>query len=245
MKLELKDRVYKLTRGKSPLSCIIPSRSSKRRPLLYFDEEQGVNRALRYARNQKSPFEDEQDGSAIIEPIIFENGMLSVPKNNPALQQFLHYHPYNGKKFVEVDYGKDAQEEVDQLNIEIDALAAAKEMSVEELEVVGRVVLSKDISTMTTSELRRDVMVFARVNPEMFMNAINDPEAKMKSTVKMFFESKLLSLRNNGRDVYFNLDGNKKRMCIIPFGANHIEYLAEWFESDEGLDIFEFLEKNL
>jgi len=98
---------------------------------------------------------------------------------------------------------------------------------------------------MSTSELRRDIMVFARVNPEMFMNAINDPEAKMKSTVKMFFESKLLSLRNNERDVYFNLDGNKKRMCIIPFGANHIEFLAEWFESDEGLEIFEFLEKNL
>jgi len=232
MKLELKDRVYKLTRGKSPLSCIIPSRSSKRRPLLYFDEEQGANRALRYARNQKSPFEDEQDGSAIIEPIIFENGMLSVPKNNPALQQFLHYHPYNNKKFVEVDYGKDAEEEVAQLNIEIDALATS-------------IVLSKDISIMSTSELKRDIMVFARVNPEMFMNAINDPEAKMKSTVKMFFESKLLSLRNNGRDVYFNLEGNKKRMCIIPFGANHIDFLAEWFESDEGLDIFEFLEKNL
>ena len=48
---------------------------------MYFDERQELNRALRYARNQKSPFEDEQDGNAIVEPIVFEDGFLSVPKN--------------------------------------------------------------------------------------------------------------------------------------------------------------------
>ena len=42
MKLELKDRVYKLTRDRAPLSCIIPSRNSSRNPLLYFDEEKGI-----------------------------------------------------------------------------------------------------------------------------------------------------------------------------------------------------------
>ena len=100
MKLEIKDRVYKLTRNKAPLSCIIPSRHSQRSPLLYFDEDKGYNRALRYARNQKSCFEDEQDGSAIVEPIIFEEGMLRVPKNNPVLQAFLHYHPLNGRSLL-------------------------------------------------------------------------------------------------------------------------------------------------
>ena len=108
MKLELKNRVYKLTQGRAPLSCIIPSRNTPRNPLLYFDEEKGYNRALRYARNQRSPFEDEQDGKAIVEPVIFTDGLLNVPKSNPVLQQFLHYHPLNGKKFVEVDYSKDA-----------------------------------------------------------------------------------------------------------------------------------------
>ena len=109
MKLEIKNRVYKLTRNKAPLSCIIPSRSSKRSPLLYFDESQGINRALRYAVNQKSCFEDEQDGNVVVTPIIFEDGLLRVPKNNPVLQQFLHYHPLNGKKFEEVVVEKDAK----------------------------------------------------------------------------------------------------------------------------------------
>ena len=52
---------------------MLPSRNTKRYPLLWFDEDKGVNRPLRYAINQKTPFEDEQDGNAIVEPIIFED----------------------------------------------------------------------------------------------------------------------------------------------------------------------------
>ena len=72
------DKTYRLLRGQAPLSFMIPGRSTNRKPLLFWDEEKGENRVPRYARNQKSPFEDEQDGSAIVEPIIFEDGMLSV-----------------------------------------------------------------------------------------------------------------------------------------------------------------------
>jgi len=49
MKIELKTRVYKLTRNKRPLSFIIPSRNTRKQPLLWFDEEKGYNRELRYA----------------------------------------------------------------------------------------------------------------------------------------------------------------------------------------------------
>ena len=91
---------------------MIPARNSRRSPLMYFDEDKGVNRALRYARNQKSPFEDEQDGNAILEPIVFEDGFLFVPKTNPVLQQFLSLHPSNGHLFMEVDKEVDATADV-------------------------------------------------------------------------------------------------------------------------------------
>ena len=245
MKFELKDRVYKLTRDRAPLSCIIPSRSSRNAALLYFDDEKGINRAIRYSINQKSCFEDEQDGNVVVTPVIFEDGMLRVPKNNPVLQEFLHYHPLNGRKFVEVDYGKDAQEEVDQLTAEVDALVEAKSLSIEQLENIGRVVFTKDVSTMTTSELRRDILVLAKKNPEAFLNLISDPKLKLHSTVQQFFDAKLLSYRNKKRDVYFNLEGNKKKLTTIPFGADSIEYLADWFQSDDGVDTLVFLEKQL
>lgn len=245
MKLELKNRVYKLTRGRAPLSCIIPSRNTSRNPLLYFDEEKGYNRALRYARNQRSPFEDEQDGKAIVEPVIFTDGLLSVPKSNPVLQQFLHYHPLNGKKFVEVDYSKDAAEQVSTFNAEVDALVEAKTMDIEQLESIGRVLFSKDVSLVSTAELRRDVMIFARTNPSAFLNAINDPTVKIQSKVQKFFDDKLLLFRPKNREVYFNLEGNKKRMIKVPFGIERNEFLAQWFTTDDGVEVLAFLEKQL
>jgi hypothetical protein len=114
------DKMYILTRKSAPLSFMLASRNSRRKPLLYFDGQS--NRALRYARNQRSPFEDEQDGNAILEPIVFEDGFLFVPKTNPVLQHFLSLHPGYGNIFEEVNNEKDAQEEVENLNAEVDAL---------------------------------------------------------------------------------------------------------------------------
>jgi hypothetical protein len=107
------DKIYKLTRDAAPLSFMLPTRHTRRYPLLWFDEETGNQRALRYARNQKSIFEDEQDGNAIVEPIIFEDGFLRVSKTNQVLQKFLSLHPQNGSRFVEVDLEKDAEAELE------------------------------------------------------------------------------------------------------------------------------------
>ena len=91
-KWEMKDRHY-LLKGMKPLTYILRSRSNKRQPLLYFDEEKGHNRELRYATNQKSPFVDQQDGQAMLGHIVFENGVLHVPKNEQSLQKLLFFIP--------------------------------------------------------------------------------------------------------------------------------------------------------
>ena len=93
---------YRLKNNRTPLAYMLSSHHSKRTNLLHFDEATGENRALRYARNQKSPFEDEQDGNVIMEPIIFEDGLLHVPKQNQVLQYFLSLHPGNGSIFEEL-----------------------------------------------------------------------------------------------------------------------------------------------
>lgn len=245
MKREIKDRTYRLTRGAAPLTFILPSRNSRRSPLMYFDEDKNENRVLRYASNQRSIFEDEQDGNAIISPIIFEDGFLTVPKNNPTLQEFLHYHPMNGKKFEEVDNEKDAKQELDYLEMEIDALATAKDLTIEQAEAVGRILLSSNVATMTTAELRRDLMVYARRDAQGFMAAVTNPELQLMSKINKFVDERLISIRNNGRDVYYNLKDNKKRLVAVPFGEDTMNYLSSYFKSDEGVEILEFLEKQL
>lgn len=235
------NKVYKLKIG-SPLSYTLPSRNHHRFPLMWYDEKNNINRALRYSVNQKSPFEDEQDGNAILEPIVFEDGFLSVPKNNPVLQEFLHYHPLNGVTFTEVDKEKEASDEVADMNIEVDALIEARQLSIEQVEMLTRVLFGKDPSLISTAELRRDILIFARKEPRDFLNIINDPELNYQAKIRQFFENKLLALRNNDKEVWFNTATNKKKMMSIPFGDDPYEATGSYLKSDEGLDSLKMLE---
>jgi hypothetical protein len=235
------DKVYRLKIG-NPLSYTLASRNHPRFPLMWYDEKNNQNRALRYCTNQKSPFEDEQDGNFIIEPIIFEDGFLRVPKNNPVLQEFLHYHPLNGNIFVEVDKEKDAAAEVEDLNLEVEALIEARQLSLDQIETLTRVMFGKDPSTVSTAELRRDILVFAKRDPREFLNILNDPELKFQAKVRTFFENKLLILRNSDKEVWFNTATNKKKMLSVPFGEDPYEMVAHYLQSDDGIDSLKMLE---
>ena len=235
------DKTYKLKSNATPISFTLPSRNTTRFPLLYFDEENNVNRPLRYARNQKSPFEDEQDGNFLLEPIIFDDGFLSVPRTNPVLQQFLHYHPLNGSAFIEVDKTNDAAKEVEMLNFEVDALIEARQLTIEQLEVVSRVMFQKDVTNISTAELRRDVLIYAKREPKSFLDILNDPLLKLQSNVQMFFSSNILQFRNGQREVWFNTKSNKKKMMGIPFGEDPFETVALFLKTDEGLEVLKFL----
>ena len=235
------DKIYKLLNG-NPLSYSLASRNHQRFPLMWFDEQKKQNRALRYAVNQKSPFEDEQDGNAIMEPIIFEDGFLNVSRTNPVLQEFLHYHPLNGIVFTEIDEKKEASEEVEDMNVEIDALLAARELSLEQIETITRVMFGKDPSIVPTEILKRDILVYAKTEPQEFLNILNDPELMYQSKVRMFFENRLLTFRNNDREVWFNTSTNKKKMISIPYGEDPYEAAGHYLQSDEGLDSLKMLE---
>ena len=63
---EMKDRTYLLKGNMKPLTYTLQGKSRKRVPLVYFDEEKGYNRELRYATNQRSPFVDEQDANVLL-----------------------------------------------------------------------------------------------------------------------------------------------------------------------------------
>ena len=235
------DKIYKLTRESAPLSLILASRHTQRFPLLWFDETTGTNKALRYARNQNSPFQDEQDDNAILEPIIFENGFLTVKKENQVLQKFLEYHPGKGRVYVEVDKAKEASNTVKNLNMEVDALIQARQLKVDEVENIARVIFQKDISTVTTDELRRDILVFAKNQPQDFMLLLKDPALKLNAKIQLFFDKNLLQFRNNNKEVFFNTPSNKKKMLNIPYQEDPFYIIASHFQTDDGLEALKHL----
>ena len=242
-KKELKDRVYILKGGTAPLSFMLASRHTRRHPLLHFDESTQSNRELRYARNQRSPFVDEQDENAIIEPIVFEDGSLMVPKNNIALQEFLAVHPHNGVKFEEKDDQIEIAEELNYLQQEVDALSVAKDLDISTMEMICRVGMGSNVDNMTSAELKRDVFVYARNNPNDFLELIEDPRLEMNNFVTDLFSKGHLGERNNGREIFYNLKNNKKRLMTVPFGEHPKSALIAFFQSDEGVEAYEHLKK--
>jgi len=240
-----KAKSYRLTRDVAPLSFMLPTQNSRRFPLMHFDEDAGTNRELRYARNQKSPFVDEQDGNAILEPVIFEDGLLHVGKENQVLQKFLHYHPLNGVKFEEINKAKDATEEVDYLLVQADALIEAKSLSIEQLENVCRVLFNMDTSKTSTAEMKRDILVFAKNNPTDFLDVITDPELQLVGTVQRFFDQGLLTFRKSNKEVWFNLSSNKTKLLNVPFGEEGIDLVVSYMKSDDGIEILKHLESLL
>lgn len=234
-------KTFMLKSKKSPVSFILQSRDTPTKRLLYFDEKSGRNRSLRYASNQTSPFQDEQDDNAILEAIVFEDGVLQVPSTNPVLYEFLKLHPGNGDIFIEWDPVKDAEEKLRNEDIILDAKIAARSLSPEKMASIIRVFTGKNTSKMSHSELKWDVMNIAEAYPEDFMNSLEDPELEIEDIAFRAFKDGYVATRNHGRDVHYNLKDNRKRAFSVPMNETPETALRAWLKSDEGQEFYMFL----
>ena len=236
---EIKDRMYFLTDGKSPLTYLI--RGSN---IFWFDEKKGYERELKYTSNQRTCFVDEMKGDQRLEHIIFENGQLFVPKNKTVLQKLLSlYHPHKNKVFIEHKPTEIAKNEVEILELEVDALMAARNIDIDTAEAVMRVELGSKVSEMSSKELKRDLLVYAKKNPELFLELVADENVMLRNFGIKAVEAGLLKLSSDRRN--FLWASNDRKLMTIPFEEHPYSALAQWFKSDEGMEIYSNIEKRL
>tara|TARA_R110002153_G_scaffold73679_2_gene192180 strand:+ start:4749 stop:5579 length:831 start_codon:yes stop_codon:yes gene_type:complete len=241
---EIKDRNYYLLHNKSPLTYTIQSKHSRRFPLLWFDDVKMEQRELRYATNQNSPFRDEQKGDATLGHIIFKNGTLFVPKEKQSLQKILSlYHPGVNKKYAEFDHVADAIDELDFLDYQIDALNAAREMDVDMGEAIMRTELGSKVTSMTSKELKRDLLLFAKRNPGLFLELANDDNVQLRNVAIVAREQGVIALSSDQRTFTWATNGAK--LMTVPFDENPYSAMAAYFKTDEGVDVFKSIEKKL
>ena len=184
-KWEIKDRIYLLNDRRRPLTYTIQSAHHHRSNLLFFDEKTGEQRELRYATNQASPFKDEQKGEATLGHIMFINGELKVSKRLQNLQKLLSlYHPGLNKKYYEFNPVAIAIDELDDIELEIDALVAARSMDIDQMEAILRVEVGSEVSKMKSKEIKRDLMFFAKENPSLFLDLANDENVMLRNYAK-------------------------------------------------------------
>lgn len=239
----IKDRRYVLKGNKTPITFLLRSSHHPNKPLQYFDGEN--YRPLRYASNTTTPFLDEQDGYVVPEPIVFENGDLMVPAQNVNLQKFLsELHPDKDSVYEEWDPTRDAKEELDYEEYVLDAQLAARDMAIEELEAVFRIVYRQDSANVTSSEIRRDMLYFARSNPREFLDLANDPDIKLRNLAIRAVDAGILGIKDDNRTVFWN-DRNQQTILQVKFGDNPIAALSSFFKTDDGMDVMEGIVKKL
>jgi len=236
---EVKDRIYRLTGSKKPLSRMIQSAN-----MYWFDEEKGYERELKYCQNQKTSFVDEMKGDQRLEHIIFRNGMLIVEKEKTILQKLLSlYHPQRDVTFYEEKPVKEAANELEVIELEIDALTAARNLDIDMAEAVMRVEIGSKVSEMSSKELKRDLLIFAKANPVLFLELVNDENVVLRNFGIRATEMGIIKLSTDQRT--FSWGSTDRKLMNVPFDEHPYSALAAWFKTDEGMEIYSNIEKRL
>ena len=236
---EIKDRTYFIKGGKKPLSYTIKSAN-----IHWFEEEKGYERELKYCSNQKTPFVDEMIGDQRLEHIVFRSGVLMVPRTKTVLQKLLSlYHPHKDKLYREFKPQVQAENEIDFLEMEVEALNAAMNLDIDMAEAVMRVDLGSRVSEMSSKELKRDLLLYAKRNPGLFLELINDENVSLRNVGIKATEVGLLKLSSDQRT--FMWGSNDRKLMNVPFDEHPYSALAAWFKTDEGMEIYANIEKQL
>jgi hypothetical protein len=236
---EIKDRMYFLTKDRSPLTYLI--RGSN---IFWFDEEKGYERELKYTKNQKTVFVDEMMGDQRLEHVIFKNGSLFVPKEKTVLQKLLSlYHPHKEVLFKEHKPAEIAADEIDVLEMEIEALNTAKNLDIDMAEAIMRVEHGSKVTEMSSKELKRDVLLYAKRNPSLFLELVSDDNVQLRNFGIKATEMGIITLSPDQRT--FNWGSNDRKLVNVPFDEHPYSALAAWFKTDEGMEIYSNIEKRL
>ena len=241
---EVKDRTYFLTGDREPLTFTLKSRHTEKYPLLYFDPTTNTQRALRFATNQNSPFVDEQKGEVTLKHIMFKDGTLVVPKEQQCLQKLLSlYHPDLNLRYSELKPQAIAQDELVDLQLEILALNAAKDMEMQQSEAILRVEMGSGVSELSSKELKRDILLFAKRNPQLFIELAKDENVMLRNFGIKAAEAGIIEVSQDQRT--FTYGSNKRKLFTIPFDENPYSALAAWFKTDEGVEVYKTIEKKI
>mgnify|MGYP003667045384 CR=1 FL=1 len=236
---EIKDRLYKLKNNKKPISFMLRSQN-----LYWFDEKKGYEREIKYCQNQKTSFVDEMKGEHRLDHIIFRGGALHVPKEQVTLQKLLSlYHPHLDKIYEEYKPAVIAADEVEVLDLQVDALIAARNIDIDIAEAILRVEKGSQVSDLSSKELKRDLLIFAKENPKLFLELADDENVILRNFGIKAVENGILRLSSDQRNFLWGSNGRK--VMTIPFDEHPYTALAHWFKTDEGMEIYSNIEKRL
>ena len=237
--LKIKDKLYELIIQETPIIYMLKSKN-----ILWYDKEKGYEREIKYCENQTTPFVDEMKGDQRLSHIVFRSGSLYVPKEKTILQKFLSlYHPDRNVIFYEDKPVKRAEDHLDWLEFEIAAMNAANNLDIDMMEAIMRVEIGSKVSEMSSKELKRDLLLFAKKKPQLFLELVTDENIELRNLAVKSCEAHIVELSQDQRTFTWKSTGRK--LMTVPFDENPYSALAAWFKTDEGVEVYSQIEKRL
>ena len=96
---------------------------------------------------------------------------------------------------------------------------------------------------MSSKELKRDLLLFARNNPELFISLANDDNVQLRNVAIRAAEVGIINLSSDQRT--FTWGSNGRKLMNVPFDENPYSAFAAFLKTDEGVEIYKSIEKKL
>lgn len=218
-----------------------------------FDESTGRNRKIQYVLGEQSIYADEQTGfNPVLGDIIFHNGSLPVQYQQVTLREFLQSSNHNGSNpdrmtnkkviFETLDLETDAEKDLENLEVEFHAMESL--MSMDAQKMVGYARAMEVNVDRSIYEIKHDMMVMAKNDPELFMEQISNPKLERKQVIMEAENERIIVINTSKRTITWGV-GLKQSITIIPVGINPYDHFVDYTFETEGKEVFNKIVKLL
>ena len=153
------------------------------------------------------------------------------------------YHPRQSYIYSEVDQVKEAKDDLVSIEIEMEALNTAMSIEIDQMEAILRVEQGSAVDKMSSSELKRDLYLFARENPVLFLDLVNDENVILRNLAIKATEMSVIILSQDQRT--FSWGTNNKKLMNVPFDENPYSAFAAYLKTDEGVEVYKSIQKKI
>lgn len=250
------EKSYRLTDSRSGEAFMLKTGRNKK--LLHFDENVKYNRAIRHCPNEKSIYIDEQSDHALVDPIIFIKGFLTVKREDQTTQKFLAAHPDNvankGGWFEEINDEVEAGEDIEREELITEIKQVIKKKGDEEdgiyaLEMIVSILLNSitTASKMSKSELKREIYNYVDVDPYYFTDDVNnvnifdDEHIQRKYLTMRAIKDNIIKKSPNKKSILWTSGNNV--IATAPQGLDLIDYFSDYLSTDEGMLVIEEIKR--
>ena len=149
----------------------------------------------------------------------------------------------NGLRYKEHIPQQIADDEIETIEWEIEALNAARNMDIDIAEAIVRVEYGSKVNKMSSKELKRDLLLLAKQNPKLFLSLAADENVQLRNFAINAVEAQIIRISPDNRSVHWT--SNDRKLLNVPFDENPYSAIAAWFKTDEGIEVFKSIEKRL